>query len=155
MADEYKLIIFRRVINFLVTALLIVHLAPKRYYKLTIRGRKSGRLCSTPVIVLNEDGQRWLVCPYGERQWVKNARVAGRIILTRGRNSEDVPIEEVTDPLRSARILQQYIADVPITRKYFGVTPESPLEEFMKEAHLHPVFRIVENLTISYRPGNL
>jgi deazaflavin-dependent oxidoreductase (nitroreductase family) len=148
VAYEYKMIIFRRVINFLVTALLLVGLAPKRYYRLTVRGHKSGRLYSTPVIVINEKGHRWLVCPYGERQWVKNARAAGRVILTRGRNSEDVPIEEVRDPAQSAQILQQYIADVPITRKYFGVTPGSPLEEFANEAHLHPVFRIVDNLTV-------
>ena len=30
----------------------------------------------------------------------------------------------------------------PITRKFFGVTPDSPLEDFILEAPRHTVFRL-------------
>ena len=90
------------------------------------------------------NGQRWLVAPYGERQWVKNARAAGQVVLRRGRRSEVVTIEEELDPLQSATVLQRYIAQEPITRKFFDVTLKSPLENFIAEAPRHPVFRIVD-----------
>jgi hypothetical protein len=30
----------------------------------------------------------------------------------------------------------------PITRKFFQVTPQSPIEEFIDEAPRHPVFQL-------------
>lgn len=44
---------------------------------LTVCGRRSGRRYSTPVQLVLGGGERWLVAPYGEREWVKNARAAG------------------------------------------------------------------------------
>ena len=45
---------------------------------LTTRGRKTGRLRTTPVILVVHGQQRWLVAPYGAVPWVLNARAAGR-----------------------------------------------------------------------------
>ena len=143
MVAKYRLTIPRRVINLLMMALLRLGLAPRRYYRLTVRGRKSGRLYSTPVFIIEEDGQRWLVAPYGERSWVKNARAAGQVVLRRGRRSETIAIREELDPAQSAPVLKRYIAEVPITRKFFGVTHQSPLEDFIAEAPRHTVFLIV------------
>src|ERR1700674_5138913 len=39
---------------------------------LTVRGRKSGQPNSVPVIPVEQDGQRFLVAPYGVVQWVRN-----------------------------------------------------------------------------------
>jgi hypothetical protein len=39
-------------------------------------------------------------------------------------------------------VLRRYIMKQPITRKFFQVTPASPIEEFVAEAPRHPVFRI-------------
>ena len=41
------------------------------------------------------------------------------------------------------RRLRRYITEVPITRPFFDVTPESTLDAFREEAPWHPVFRIV------------
>jgi hypothetical protein len=38
-----------------------------------MRGRRSGRLNATPVREVEEGDQRWLVAPYGEVSWVRNA----------------------------------------------------------------------------------
>ena len=44
---------------------------------LAVRGRKSGELRTVPVNLLELDGQRYLVAPRGNTQWVRNARAAG------------------------------------------------------------------------------
>src|SRR5205809_7022869 len=60
---------------------------------LIVPGRRSGRPHSTPVTVVEHDGARWLVAPYGEVGWVRNVRAAGRVTLTRGRSEELTAVE--------------------------------------------------------------
>jgi F420H(2)-dependent quinone reductase len=50
-------------------------------YLLQVRGRKSGRLYSTPVNLLSLDGKRFLVAPRGYTQWVRNAQASGTVSL--------------------------------------------------------------------------
>jgi deazaflavin-dependent oxidoreductase (nitroreductase family) len=145
MAARYRLSLWRRVLNQFVRALLRTGLGPRDTYLLTVRGRKSGKLYSTPVTLREEDGQRWLIAPYGEVNWVRNARVAGQVTHSRGRNSETVAIIEL-GPQESAPVLKRYVTEVPITRPYFDARPDSPLEAFEREATRHPVFRIVGEL---------
>lgn len=121
--------------------LLRLGLAPKGTYLLTVPGRKSGKLYSTPVRLVEDGSNRWLVSPYGEVNWVRNARAAGQATLTRGGRSETVSLIEL-GPAESAPVLQKYITNEPITRPYFDVQPDSPLEEFVAEAPRHPVFFI-------------
>ena len=136
----------RRILNLLVTAWVRLGLPPQKYHRLTVRGRKSGRLYSTPIAVMKANGERWLVSPYGEREWVKNARAAGRVVLSRGGHSETVVVRELFDPVQSAPVLKRYLTEEPVTRKFFNVTPQSPMEDFMAEAPHHPVFQIVETV---------
>ncbi|MBI3978019.1 MAG: nitroreductase family deazaflavin-dependent oxidoreductase [Chloroflexi bacterium] len=142
MAKTYRLTLVRRIVNWIVGLLLQIGLAPKGTYLLTVRGRTSGRLHSTPVTLIEQDGGRWLVAPYGAVAWVWNARAAGRVTLTRGGRSETVAIAEL-GPVESAPILKEYVARIPIVRPYFDATPESPLDTFVAEAGRHPVFRIL------------
>ncbi len=141
MAKTYKLTPLRRLANWLMKALLHVGWKPNTTYLLTVRGRRSGKLYTTPVTLIEEDGQRWLVAPYGEVNWVRNARAAGEVTLSRGRRSETVPVVEL-GPEASAPILKKYVARAPITRPYFDATPDAPIEAFMAEAAWHPVFRV-------------
>jgi hypothetical protein len=76
MARTYRLGTTRKLVNVLMKRLLRVNLAGAHAYLLTVPGRKSGRPYETPVILV-EDGERWLVAPYGEVGWVRNARAAG------------------------------------------------------------------------------
>ncbi|PYN92589.1 MAG: hypothetical protein DMD89_27170 [Candidatus Rokuibacteriota bacterium] len=115
--------------------------APQRFHLLTVRGRKSGRPRSTPIIVLRHGGKHWLVAPYGEREWVKNARAAGRVTLSRALHQETLTVEEV-GPLDAAPVLKQYLGETPITRPFFKVSSDAPLAEFVREAPQHPVFRL-------------
>jgi deazaflavin-dependent oxidoreductase (nitroreductase family) len=110
---------------------------------LTVRGRKSGQPHTVPVLLVEQDGQRWLVAPYGVVQWVRNIRAAGRATLTRGHRSEAVSVTELS-AREAAPILKQYLvvqhaADV---RSYFAATKDSPLDAFEREAVRHPVFKV-------------
>ena len=45
---------------------------------LTVRGRKSGEPRSAAVAVLEVGGRRWILGAYGDVNWVRNLRAAGR-----------------------------------------------------------------------------
>lgn len=108
---------------------------------LTTRGRKTGRLRTNPVILVELDKQRWLVAPYGAVSWVVNARAAGRVTLRRGRERRDYSIRELS-PTQSGPVLKRYIRIAPATRPYFQASKGSPAEDFAAEAHRHPVFEL-------------
>ena len=141
VATPYRLGIGRRIVNALTRAALWAGIAPSRFALLTVPGRHSGKQHSTPIIVLRRGGDRWLVAPYGERAWVKNARAAGQVTLSRGRRQVTVPIEEVRAE-EAGPVLKDYLAQTPITRPFFDVAPDSPVAEFVREAPRHPVFRL-------------
>jgi hypothetical protein len=96
----------------------------------------------TPVTLVEQDAGRWLVAPYGERNWVKNARAAGWVELRRGRRAERLRVGEVP-PAERAPILHAYLRQVPFTRGFFDAPPGAPVEAFAAEAHRHPVLRII------------
>jgi len=141
MAATYRLTPSRRAANRVVRLLLKLGLMPGPTYMLTVPGRRTGRPLSTPVTLVEDGGNRWLVSPYGDVAWVRNARAAGQVTLTRGRRTETVPIREL-NPGDAAPVLQRYVTRVPITRPYFDVTPASPLAAFEAEAPRHPVFHL-------------
>ncbi|HEY7436019.1 MAG TPA: nitroreductase family deazaflavin-dependent oxidoreductase [Methylomirabilota bacterium] len=141
MASTYRLTPSRRAANRLVRFLLRLGLMPGPTYMLTVPGRRSGRPLSTPVTLVEDGNTRWLVAPYGDVAWVRNARAAGRITLSRGKRSETLSIREL-GPAEAAPVLQRYITRVPITRPYFDANPDSPLADFVAEAPRHPVFHL-------------
>ncbi|HXX77002.1 MAG TPA: hypothetical protein VEI53_00800, partial [Ktedonobacteraceae bacterium] len=57
------------------------------WYILSIPGRKTGKLRSTPVSVMHVNGQRYVVTGF-ETNWVKNARKVGKGMLERGHRKE-------------------------------------------------------------------
>lgn len=141
MAREYELTPLRRLLNWLARFLIQLGLPPKHREMLQVRGRKTGKLYSTPIALVDRDGERYLVAPYGEVGWVRNARAAGKVTLSRGRKSQTYALEEVR-PDESAPVLREYIRIEPITRPFFAARESSPLEEFAAEAEKHPVFRL-------------
>ena len=132
----------RRVLNLVVTPLAVAGVAPFDIHLLTVRGRRTGRRYTTPVTVLSHAGERWLVAPYGERNWVKNARAAGFVELRRGRRREQVAVHEIPAAER-ARVLRAYLQRNPSTADLFAARPGSALDSFAAEAERHPVFRLV------------
>ena len=141
MPEVYGLTIPSGLINGVVAPLVRLGVGPRHTYLLSVPGRRSGRIYTTPVTLVERGGARWLVAPYGERSWVKNARAAGWVELRRGRHRERVRVEEV-DPGERAPVLRAYIRRVPLTKRFFDARPDAPVEAFAAEAGRHPVFRI-------------
>jgi len=111
---------------------------------LSIPGRKSGKLYSTPVSLLTVEGQRY-ICTVGETGWVKNARVSGWGLLARGRKQERVALAELPVAER-APILREFPRQVPHGVQFFELVlgiPNDP-EAFAAAAPHCPVFRIDE-----------
>ncbi|HXG76297.1 MAG TPA: nitroreductase family deazaflavin-dependent oxidoreductase [Gaiellaceae bacterium] len=132
----------RRLVNLLVRPLARLGLTGPRTHLLTVPGRRTGKPWSTPVSLVHEGGERWLVAPYGERNWVRNARAAGWVELRRGRRRERVGVEELS-PEAAAPVLRRYYELGRVTRTFFEVGLRSSLDDWVAEAPRHPVFRIV------------
>ena len=110
---------------------------------LAVRGRKSGEWRTTPVNPLTIDGQRYLISPRGNTQWVRNMRVAGGGELRIGRRVEKFTATEVADDAKPA-ILRAYLKKWKFEVGVFfqGVGPDAPDDKLLAIAPDHPVFRI-------------
>lgn len=125
--------------NALVRPLARLGLTGPRTHLLTVPGRTSGRLWSTPVSIVRIGSERWLVAPYGDRNWVKNARAAGWVELRRGRSRERLAVDELA-PAEAVPVLREYYRQGRVTRPFFDVSLASSHEEWLAEAPRHPVF---------------
>jgi deazaflavin-dependent oxidoreductase (nitroreductase family) len=126
--------------NTIMSALVRAGLVP-RSYLLTTRGRKSGQPRTNPVVPVEHGGRRWLVAPYGPVSWVRNARAAGQVSLTRRRDTRHYTIREAS-PDEAGPVLKRYARLAPSARPYFQATKDSPVEDFIAEADRHPVFEL-------------
>lgn len=107
----------------------------------TTRGRTTGRPHTCPVVPVDLDGRTWLVAPYGPVAWVHNARVAGQVTLRYGRHTRDYAVREA-QPDEAGPVLKRYVQVASKTRTYFEATKDSPVADFVAEAHRHPVFEL-------------
>jgi deazaflavin-dependent oxidoreductase (nitroreductase family) len=132
-----------RIGNLLVSPLLRLGVNMGVMAALTVRGRKTGKLRTTPVAVLEVGGERYILAAFGVSDWVRNIRVArGVSILARGRRSESITASELT-PQEAAPILKHNLGSAPsLVRNNFDATPDSPVEDFEREAVRHPVFQV-------------
>jgi deazaflavin-dependent oxidoreductase (nitroreductase family) len=135
---------FGRILKFLLVAGM--PLGPNRL--VTIRGRKSGLPRTTPLAIIKVGGRRWVWAPWGEVQWVRNLRAAGRAtIAVRGRN-EEVSATEL-DPAQRVGffrdVLGPYARGIPLgiwfIRIVDGVNLDHPVEaaEGRRVFELHPI----------------
>lgn len=123
----------------------IVHalgLMPDYLVTLEVRGRKSGRTISFPLVMAVCGGDRYLVSMLGDDVgWVRNVRAAqGRAVMRHGRR-EDVRLEEIPEELRPP-VIKAYLQRAPGGRPHIAVDKDAPLSEFEKVAAGIPVFRV-------------
>ena len=138
----YRKSYWRRGLNAVVRPLARLGLTGPRTHVLTVPGRRSGKLWSTPVSIVRVRDERWLVAPYGDRNWVRNARAAGWVELRRGRRSERLGVREL-EPGAAVPVLREYYRVGRVTRPFFDVTLDSTTDEWLAEAPRHPVFELV------------
>ena len=65
-----------RIINRIFGLMVKLGFGLSHNFLLEVRGRKSGRIYSTPVNVLDYQEKKYLVAPRGDTQWVRNVVVS-------------------------------------------------------------------------------
>jgi deazaflavin-dependent oxidoreductase (nitroreductase family) len=110
---------------------------------LEVPGRNSGLPRRTPVNLLTFEGQRYLVAPRGDTQWVRNLRASGEGRLLVGRRGESFVAVELRDEEKPA-VLRAYLKrwKFEVGAFFDGVGPDSGAPELLAAAPKHPVFRI-------------
>ena len=107
MSRRYRRNFSRRLINALATAAINLGIGPPQRHLLTVVSRKTRMPLTTPVSVVDDGAERYLVGPYGEVGWVRNARGAGIVTLSRGGRSERFSLvrSRPRSPLRSSNAM--------------------------------------------------
>jgi deazaflavin-dependent oxidoreductase (nitroreductase family) len=110
---------------------------------LVVRGRSSGVPRQVPVNLLSYDGNRYLVAPRGNTQWVRNLRAAGEGQLRLGRRTESFTATEVAEN-EKVPILRHYLKKWAweVGMFFDGVGAKSTDEELQRIGPDHPIFRI-------------
>jgi deazaflavin-dependent oxidoreductase (nitroreductase family) len=112
---------------------------------LTTTGRKTGAPRRVPVSPIVLDGVEYLVSPYGEVGWVRNARADPTVTLSHGSKTRRARLEEVTDRL-GAPVVAAYHARESFSRPYMDVPADPTVEDFESRPGMFPVFRVVPGL---------
>ncbi len=131
--------LFNRAFGFLVG----MGLGFKHNYLLQVRGRKSGKLYSTPIDLLELKGKRFLVAPRGQTQWVRNAEAAGEVTLKRGSFQQKfrvVAVSNADKPELLKAYLEKFKAEV---QRYFPIAAGSDVSAFEGIAADYPVFELM------------
>jgi deazaflavin-dependent oxidoreductase (nitroreductase family) len=122
---------------------------PLGYNRLvTIRGRKSGQPRTAAIAVLEVAGRRWVWAPWGEVNWVRNLRAAGRATIAMPGRREDVAATELDAAERVAffrDVLGPFARSIPFgyafVRLVDGVDLRDPVAaaEGRRVFELHPL----------------
>jgi len=131
--------LFNRIFGFLVG----LGLGFSYNYLLQVRGRKSGKIYSTPIDLLEMNDKRFLVAPRGRTQWVRNAEAAGEITLKKGSRRLRFTLrplsgEEKLEALKA--YLDRFRTEV---QTYFAVPAGSPTEAFRDLGENYPAFELI------------
>jgi deazaflavin-dependent oxidoreductase (nitroreductase family) len=145
MRPAFRMTTGLRVASLIISTLVRIGLPIGPSVLLSVRGRKSGKIYTIPIALVENSGTSFLVAAFGEVNWVRNLRATGQAQITRRGRTRNVGIVELGTQ-EAMPILKQFIKEsqnVPFHKPYFHVTPSSPLAEYEQEALYHPVFRLV------------
>ena len=148
MADDTRYLqpgwFTRNVFNRFVRRLTRLGLSVAGSRELRVRGRTSGEWRSTPVNLLVLDGDRYLVAPRGQAQWVRNIRAAGAGELRVGRRTEPFQAAEIADTAK-VPILREYLRrwGWEVGQFFEGIDKQATDEQLAGIAPGFPVFRVV------------
>lgn len=133
--------IFNRTFGFLVG----LGLGFSYNYLLQVRGRKSGKIYSTPIDLLERNGKRYLVAPRGRTQWVRNAEAAGEVTLKKGSKRQSLRLRALSDQ-EKPEILKAYLDQFKSeVQRYFPVPAGSSVEAFRELVQSYPAFELTAN----------
>ncbi len=118
-------------------------LAPENWVSLEVKGRKSGKMISFPIVIALHDGQSYVVSMLGDdAQWVKNVRADQGTAYIQRQGRKEVQLDEIAVNQR-APILKAYLQQAPGARPHMPVDKDAPLAEFEAIAEQFPAFHII------------
>jgi len=133
---------FERAFSKVFGVLVGLGLGLRHNYVLEVAGRKSGRMYSAPVDVLDVGTRRFLIAPRGRTQWVRNAEASGRVFLKKAGRREEFGVRAVADADKP-ELLKAYLDRFKTTvQRYFPVPAGSAASAFVDVASGYPVFEL-------------
>src|ERR1700687_4220314 len=142
MAKKFEYTLVFKVGNVFTKTLLAFGISFNGSTLITVPGRKTGQPRSTPITMVEYQGQRYVQSPFGSVDWVRNLRAAGKATLSWGPRHETVSVTELS-PEEAAPVIKSMVGHATkMIREYFDVTAESSLEEVIRDAPNHAVFAI-------------
>jgi deazaflavin-dependent oxidoreductase (nitroreductase family) len=115
---------------------------PGYLHLLETRGRKTGKLYTTPVNLLEWKGRWFLVGGRGHTAWSKNAAAAGSVTLRRGKKAASYRAIALPND-QKPEILKAYVEAYRGTvQRFFSVKAGAPVEAFRRVVDHHPVFEL-------------
>ena len=111
-------------------------LNPRLVAALSVRGRRSGRWRTVSVVVLEHDGERFLLAPFGDTDWSRNLRAAGGGRLRRWQRVEQFTAVEVP-PHQRGPLIEAYL------RRYGRAPGVKAGFDGLPDPADHPAFRVV------------
>lgn len=132
-----------RLFNALVAGLARLGISLWGSCELSVRGRKSGVMRSVPVNVVEHAGERFLVAPRGETEWVRNLRAAGGGELRLGSRVETFRASEIGDQDKPP-VLRAYLGRWWFeVKRFFDLPgPDAADADLLRVAPRHPIFRL-------------
>jgi deazaflavin-dependent oxidoreductase (nitroreductase family) len=114
-------------------------------FLLEVHGRKTGRVYSTPVNLLEHEGMRYLVAPRGDTEWVRNVIASQEATLVKGGQRENIRLHRISDEPKP-EVLKAYLDRYKLTvQRYFAIPAGSPVEDFKPLTGEYPVFEIISS----------
>src|ERR1700686_5350025 len=112
-------------------------------YLLEVRGRKTGKIYSTPIGLLETNGKKYLGAPPGKTQWERNAEAAGQVTLKKGIKRQKFRLRPIPDAEKPP-ILKAYLDTFKReVQRYFPIPAGSPPESFAAVARNYPAFELL------------
>ncbi|MBV9181754.1 MAG: nitroreductase family deazaflavin-dependent oxidoreductase [Acidobacteria bacterium] len=112
-------------------------------YLLQVKGRKSGKLQSTPINLLELGGQQYLVAPRGRTQWVRNAEVSQEVTLKKGRHRARYRLRAIEGE-EKLKVLKAYLDQFRReVERYFPLAAGSSPQAFSTVVDKYPAFQLI------------
>jgi deazaflavin-dependent oxidoreductase (nitroreductase family) len=135
--------LFERTLNKAFGVLVGLGIGLRHNYLVEVPGRRTGRLYSTPIDLLEFKERRFLVAPRGRTEWVRNAESAGEVVLKKGNVRQKFRVRIVSNE-EKPEILKAYLDRFKLTvQRYFPVRAGSGSEAFADIADRYPVFGLL------------
>jgi hypothetical protein len=133
--------LFSPILKFLLRARV-----PLGYNRLvTIRGRTSGVPRTAAIAVLEVAGRRWVWAPWGEVNWVRNLRAAGRATIAMPGRHEEVRATELDAVERVTffrDVLGPFARRIPFGYVFVRLVDGVDLRDPVTAAHGRRVFEL-------------